>query len=446
MKPEDRIQIRVTEDGLEAWIAVAEGPAVDRAVLETRLEGARIRAGRDDEAIEGVARALELESAMLQERRIACGLAPRPGRPPVLQLHDPAGPVPGVMQDDGRLDFRERLLILPVAEGDVIGHIEPGRPGEPGWNVHGDPIEPPPVPDLDVKHGDGISIGEDGILRAERKGARTIDPDGRIDVVNLHVHPGHVDLASGNLRTDGSLEVARDVTAGMSVRADVDVRIRGAVDGGNISAGGSVEVAGGVFGREGGRVHAGGDLRVRHALGATLHARGLLTVARSVSTSNLVAREIEVDGRMLSNLAQAETRIRVQDAGSPAGGPCILRVAHPLEAKGSPIDPMKDRPPAPAMHRSPRPIDDLRTRKKRSGPGRRPRPGDRHDRLELLARRDFRRRQRELQRSAVIEIRGIAHAGCRLDFGLAPLLLDRDTRAKSFRIDPETREIVGTEL
>ncbi len=445
MGTEDRIRIRVTDDGLEAWIAVGEGPTATREALEKRLEAAGIRAGRDDEAIDGVARALELETAMLQERRVACGVAPQPGLPPVLRLHDPEGPVPGVLRDDGRLDFRERLLILPVAEGAVIGHIEPGRPGEPGWNVHGDPIDPPPLPELDVKHGEGISIDDDGILRAERKGARTIDPDGRIDVVNLHVHPGHVDLTSGNLRTDGSLEVARDVADGMSVHADVDIEIRGAVDGGSVVAGGSVEIGGGVFGRDSGRVRAGGDLRVRHALGATLQARGLLVVARSVSTSNLVAREIEIGGKMLSNLAQAERRIRVQDAGSPAGGPCTLRVAHPLAPNDPPSDSKEARPDL-RTRGAARPVTHLRARKKRPSRDKFAGRIARRERIELLARQDFRRKQRELQQTAVIEIQGIAHAGCRLDFGVKPLVLDRDTRARVFRVDPETREIVGTEL
>ena len=442
----DRIQIRLTDDGLEAWISVSEGETLDRGALEAKLDAARVCAGLDEEVISGVVRALALEAAMLQERCVARGVAARPGSPPVLHLNDPSGPVPGVLDEEGRLDFRERLFILPVVEGDAIGHIEPGRAGEPGCNVHGDPIPPPPIPELDIKHGEGISIDDEGMLIATRTGARTIDPDGSIDVVNLHVHPGHVDLTSGNLRTEGSLEVARDVSTGMSVHAGVDVKIGGAVDGGRIFAGGSIEIVGGVFGREAGRVVAGGDLRVRHALGAELRARGRLAVARSVSTSTLIAKEIEIGGKLLSNLAQAETRLVLQDAGSPAGGPCVLRAAHPLEPGEASSTRSGGVRVGDHIQTGPPPISSLRARKKRSCRGH---PGGRAARLEqlaVIARRDFRRRQRKLQRVAVIEIQGIAHAGCRLDFGVAPLVLDRDIRAKSFHVDPDSQTIVETGL
>jgi uncharacterized protein (DUF342 family) len=458
MEPIERVRIRVTDDRLEAWASIAEGPSADpdgdgngnpEGALRQALEQASIRAGLDEEAIAGLGRALTQPVATLHERVIARGRPPEPGIPPHLQLAEPSGLQPGGLRPDGSLDFRDRQLLLPVARGECIGEILPATPGKPGWDVHGDPIEPTPPGDGSIQTGEGISIDEAGRLVATRSGTRMITPDGTVDVVAYHVHAGHVDLKSGHLITAGSLEVKRDVMPGMRVEAEFDLEIRGTVDGACIRAGGSVEIGGGAIGRESGKVQAGGDLRVRHALGICLEARGRLSVTRSVSTSQLVAREIEIGGRMLSDWLQAESRVVLKDVGSPAGGPCLLRAACPLE----PLGPAPPSGGATALRSSrpeaQRPRGALRDRKGRGiTSGRRATPTGAKTRAddEIETRRAWRRRQRELQRIATIEIHGTAHAGCRIDLGVTPLVLETDVSRRRFRVDLEHARIIEEEL
>ncbi|MEZ4292063.1 MAG: FapA family protein [Myxococcota bacterium] len=291
MDARDRIQIRVSDDGLEAWLTIAPGDRGDAAAFRERLAELGVVAGLDEKTLDDAARAYASEAGMKQERRIAQGTPPTPADPPRLELQDPAGPIAGTRREDGSLDFRERQLILPVRRDDVLGRIVAATEGKPGLDVHGDPIEPEPPAELVVKHGEGVAIDDEGQLLAVRDGARTLGPDGTIDVVAHHVHPGHVDLKSGNLTTRGSLEIKRDVTANMHVRAGFDLRVGGTVDGARVEAGGSIEVGAGVIGR--GRRNGPGRRRpsVRHALGARLECGGLLRVTRSVSTSTLVARD-----------------------------------------------------------------------------------------------------------------------------------------------------------
>ncbi|MCA9504929.1 MAG: DUF342 domain-containing protein [Myxococcales bacterium] len=456
MDARDRIQIRVSDDGLEAWLTIAPGDRGDAAAFRERLAELGVVAGLDEKTLDDAARAYASEAGMKQERRIAQGTPPTPADPPRLELQDPAGPIAGTRREDGSLDFRERQLILPVRRDDVLGRIVAATEGKPGLDVHGDPIEPEPPAELVVKHGEGVAIDDEGQLLAVRDGARTLGPDGTIDVVAHHVHPGHVDLKSGNLTTRGSLEIKRDVTANMHVRAGFDLRVGGTVDGARVEAGGSIEIGAGVIGREGGTVRAGGDLSVRHALGARLECGGLLRVTRSVSTSTLVAREIEVEGHLLGDAATAELRIVANEIGSKAGGPCVLRVAWPLENDAEGGAAPAGSVPAPDHARSVTPVvaptaraarqGSLRARK--GGPGRISR-GARAlaPRESELARRiAWRRRQRDLQADATIEVHGTAHAGCRLDFGIMPLVLERDQRARRWRLSPERDRILCEEL
>lgn len=445
MSSTERLALRIEDDRLAAWIRIEAGPRAEAAALESCLAHAGITAGIDAEAVRRIAAALGAEDALDEEICVARGQAPRDATPDRLELTDPIGPIAGRMRADESIDYRERRLIVPVRAGELLGRIAPGDPPAAGFDVHGASLPAAEAQPLAFVCGDGVLREASGELRAARTGARTIDPQGRMDVVSLHVHAGAVDLDSGNLETAGSIEIARDVTAGMNVRAGADVAIKGTVDAARIEAGGSIVIRGGVIGGETGVVRAGGDLHLRHALGARLFAQGVLGVARSVSTSVLQAREIEIAGRMLGDQALAETRIAVRDAGSPAGGPCHLRAAHPLEpAEGERTDPSVAREQARARLRGGG--DRLAARKRRAdrvGRGERP---ESPRSLELQRQRAWRRRQRELQPLARIVVEGTAHAGCRIDFGGRPLVLEKTVKRRIYRFDVGSGEILWEEI
>lgn len=435
----DRIQIQVSDDELEAFATVGPGDPMDRAALEHRLTALEIREGLDPTGLDRVAEALAREIGRPEAVCIARGEAPVAGRPAMLELEEPGGPVPGTLREDGSLDFRERRLLVPVAEGALLGRIHPAQEGKAGRSIFGAALEPPPPPEADLRFGEGVRVEGERVIAA-RDGARTIDATSGLDVVDLHVHEGAVDATSGHLETRGSLEVTRDVAVGLRVRASHDVAIGGVLDGGIVEAGGSVEIARGAIGREEGSVQAGGDLRVGHALGIRLRAMGVLRVTKSVSTSHLHAREVEVGGKALSDEIAAESRIHVQSAGSPAGGPCRLRAAVPLE----PADFDPSLRPAPIGGPSP-------ARKRRGGHRDTPSRTRQNKRRRLARSEDlekrlaWRRNQRALERSACVVVDGEAHAGCCIEIATARLVLDETVRRQTFRLDPETGEIAASE-
>ncbi|MEZ4331470.1 MAG: FapA family protein [Myxococcota bacterium] len=444
MSSTERLALRIEDDGLAAFIRVEAGPRAGADALAALLAETGITTGIDAEAAHRIASALAEEVALDDALCIARGQAPRHATPDRLELLDPIGPIAGRLRADESIDYRERRLIVPVREGALLGRIVPGDPPVPGVDVHGAALPAAEAPPLAFACGDGVAREASGELRATRTGARTIDPQGRMDVVSLHVHAGIVDLDSGNLETAGSLQVQRDVASGMSVRAGADLAIKGTVDAARIEAGGSIVIGGGVIGGETGVVRAGGDLHLRHALGARLFARGILGVARSVSTSLLQAREIEIAGRMLGDQALAEIRIAVRDAGSPAGGPCHLRAAHPLDVvEGERTEPSVAREQARARLRG---GDRLAARKRRNdriGRGERP---ESPRSLELQRQRAWRKRQRALQPLARIVVEGTAHAGCRIDFGGRPLVLEKTVKGRTYRFDVGSGEILWEEI
>ena len=277
-----------------------------------------------------------------------------------------------------------------------------------------------------------------GVLRAARTGARTVKKDGSLDVVALHVHPAAVDLRSGNLATEGSLRISGDVAEAMTVRAGVDLEIKGTVDAARIEAGGSIEIRGGVIGAGTGRVRARGNLKLGHAVKAQLVAGGTLSVLREcprVRSQRAGDRDRGTDARRPRAGGDPHPR---RDVGSPAGGPCTLRVAHPLDAFDAERDGAGDaRERARAELRGS--SERLSARKSRETGKRR---GERPAIAtvpQIVEKRGFRQREHELQREARIEIQGTAHPGCRIDFGGRPLVLEEAVRARVYRFDYRTR-------
>lgn len=463
MSTAPRLRLRIDDDALAAWLRIETGPALSREELLAFLADEQVAAGLDDAAIDEAVRRLASDDAggpdsaasdsadapdspdAPDEFCIARGRPAVDATPDTIELTEPLGPIVGRLREDGSLDYRERLLIVPVESGGAIGRIVPGSPGAPGFDVRGNTLPCRPAPDLVFPHGDGVAVEPDGRIVAKRSGARSLDKRGRLDIVALHVHPGTVDLASGNLDTAGSLEIKRDVTSGMTVRAGVDLVVRGTVDAARVEAVGAIEIAGGVIGGEGGLVRAGGNLKLGHAQSARIFAGGTLKVARGVLASELHAREIEIAGTLLGDRACAETSLVVREAGSPDGGRCHLVAAQPFDPVGgeSP-DPAAARDQAKARLRGA--TLPLAARKARDGrPGRGPRPTEQKA-TELASKQGFRQRQRELQPIARIVVQGTAHAGCRIDFGGRPLLLEKPVRARSFRFDVESGTVVAGEI
>jgi len=64
------------------------------------------------------------------------------------------------------------------------------------------------------------------------------------------LHVENVDVKTGNITFDGSLEVKGDVVTGMRIDVTGDVIIQGGVEGAVIKAGHSIMVGGGIFGQE----------------------------------------------------------------------------------------------------------------------------------------------------------------------------------------------------
>lgn len=267
-------------------------PPVTREELQQELLRQNIVYGVDYEALEEVCRRVEAGEVV-----IARGRPPSPPQDPWIEyFFDLRETSRREVGEDERVDYRELVVRSSVQPGDLLAEWHPGKPGEAGVTVTGQPIPPRPPKEQVLVAGRGTALREDGrrcVAAAEgrpvvaRRGPKVI-----VEVVPVLVHQGDVNLASGNLKFKGNIVISGNVTETMTVVATRDVEVNGDVTQAIVRAGGSILVR-------------------RNAIGSTLVAggRGSLLVQMACLLSDL---KEQMDS-LVQALMQLENIVKSRD-------------------------------------------------------------------------------------------------------------------------------------
>ncbi|WP_158231668.1 FapA family protein [Sporosarcina sp. P18a] len=150
---------------------------------------------------------------------------------------------------EGKVDFREMNAITNVQEGQVIAtHIVP-VPGTPGKNLLGRTIPVKPVRDIVLRPGKNIKKVQEDLVTLI-SGKPVLDRRGqfvKIDVNNEFIHPGEVNLESGNIRFEGDVRIGGNILPSMFVGATGGVFVIGSMTKAEIHATKQVIVKGNVL-------------------------------------------------------------------------------------------------------------------------------------------------------------------------------------------------------
>jgi uncharacterized protein (DUF342 family) len=167
-----------------------------------------------------------------------------------------------LIDDKGNVDFRELGDIVIVHENEVLMQRIPPIPGKKGMNVFGHEIEPTEGLDIPFSKelfGVFINSADENQLLSSITGQPILLPDGIIVSPILTVD--NINLASGNVRFDGSIVVLGNVDANMKVYALDDITIGGDVINAKIECKGNLKINGGIIGDS--EIIAGGDIQIK---------------------------------------------------------------------------------------------------------------------------------------------------------------------------------------
>ena len=416
--------------------AIAAGPAMGMTELQHALASARVVFGTDPVQLTALAQSLADPAYVATQLDIARGLPAVPGKPGYFEPAFHVGIQPGHVDDDGTINFFDRELLKTFARDEYVGQLHQPVPGTPGRRVDGSDIAVSAVQPARLRIGPGLRTAADGRTYAIQAGVAMYSPEKTLDIVQHHIHQGHVDMHSGNLDMEGTLVVRGSIQRLFQARASGDLEIQGGIDSGSAYAGGSVRIRDGVRGGDSGMVCAEGDVSVRYAEAAHVVCGGLLKIDSAVN-SELLAAKIQITRSVRGGSTQAESEVIVQEAGSARGTGTLIAAAMPLARPlldvRRVLDTAKEErlmQPAPRMRRG---------ESERAKGGKGGRAQLEREREDLAHKVALAERRQELMQTAFIHVLGPARAGVTIQIGTQTMNLNEDVRNARFSFDPETR-------
>ncbi|CEP69541.1 Protein of unknown function DUF342 [Moorella glycerini] len=214
-------------------------PAITREELLAELNRQQVVYGVDEEAIQQACTATrEMEIV------VARGQSPQPPEDARVEyLFSTSEMARREVGEEERVDYREMVIRVSAAVGDLLAIKIPPQPGKPGMTVTGKAIPPPEPKDIELVAGKGTEVidGQRCVATAEGR-PQLSQRKGKviIDIIPVLVHRGDVDLASGNIKFKGCINITGNVTETMQVIASQDVEIGGDVTQATVRAGGTI--------------------------------------------------------------------------------------------------------------------------------------------------------------------------------------------------------------
>lgn len=332
------ISVTVASDKMAAYLTIIPpggGRPADRALVEAAIKKAGIA--------EDVLLNAEIDAAT--STGIADGLLIAQGKPAIngtdaqfRNLLPEIGDRSPKVDDRGTVDYRELGQFSTVKIGDPLMERIPATAGTSGKNVHGEVILPKRGKDYTFAKGikgAAPSPRNYDMLVAEIAGQPIPIPRGVKVEPTLSVKG--IDLSTGNLEFEGSVNISSDVKSGMKIRVSGDLIIGGTVEAADIRAGGNISIRGGIIGhgektnenstrQDGARISSGGTITALFVENARIEAGDSILITEVAKQSELIAgnhiiigREGSRKGHIVGGAAHASQLIKAVVAGSPAG-------------------------------------------------------------------------------------------------------------------------------
>ena len=324
------ISIKVTTDRMFAigrfYPPSKNGSRMSRSEIISTIENSKIIFGIDESAIDAFIEKPEYCKNII----IARGTKPVDGSDAYItynfQTDRSARPQ---LNEDGTVDFHHLNNISNIKKGDVLAVLTKEDPGIPGTDVLGMMASPKKVKRLTLKHGNGISLTEDGLkLIALVDGHATLEKD-RVFVSDNYDVPADVDNSTGDINYSGSVTIKGNVRTGFAVEADGDIEVFGVVEGCKLRSGGNIILHRGIQGMGKSDISAKGNLISKFIEGADVNVAGYVETD-TIINSNVTARgEIYVRGRnasLIGGTVRSTTLIEAANIGSAMGAATNVEV------------------------------------------------------------------------------------------------------------------------
>jgi hypothetical protein len=329
--------IKVSDDKMTAWLTMT--PAYGGApVTFDQLR----RSLKEKGIVSGLITSAEIEAVLKEGKAtdyiIAQGTPAVPGLDaqfhslvPEMQERRPQ------INEHGIADFRNLGSLILVKQGDPLMRRTLPTEGKNGQNILGQILIPKPsrnTPFTSELKGSMFDPDDNDLLLSAIVGQPLLIPNGVM--VSPTITVPQVNISSGNLSFDGTINILGDVMEGMKVYALNDIFVGGTVEAAELEAGGNITIKGGLIGNSdssaastlsmGGKISCKGSVSARFAKYVSIEA-GTSIVIEEYSMNNqltamnqiLVGKPGGKKGLIIGGSARAMMLIQAVSIGSDAG-------------------------------------------------------------------------------------------------------------------------------
>lgn len=225
------------------------------------------------------------------------------------------------LNDDGTVDFFSLSAISKCVQGQMLARLTREVPGDPGFNVCGDVLQPREVRKITLKHGRNITMSEDGLTLTSEVNGHASLVDDKVFVSDVY-EVSDVDTATGNIDYTGNVCVLGNVKAGFVLKAQGDVEVRGVVEGALIDATGNVTIVRGMNGMGKGAILAGGNVVAKFLENTTVNADGYVHSEAILHSKVSAKGDVEVTGKkgfITGGIVRSEGIVSAKVIGSTMG-------------------------------------------------------------------------------------------------------------------------------
>ena len=319
----EECKIEISADRMEAYITLlTKDKKIEKEKLLNILKDSGVCKGIQKDAVERIVKGKCGTETFL----VAKGLEPVKGEDGWYEFffRTDIKKKPTVLED-GSVDYQNIEWFEMVKEEQKLAFYHEAQEGTDGYDVSGTVVKARKGAEKSVLKGKGFRLEEDKkTYTAVMKGMIQLDDD-EMWITN-HLVLDEINMATGNIKFDGSIHILGDVGHGVVISATEDVMIDGSVEAATIESGGSIILKKGMNSAGHGLINAEKDVMSRFFEATKVMAKGNIEVDKCLNSQLYAGGTITSTRVIAGGVAQAEKGFKVNNVGNLAGIHTVLKL------------------------------------------------------------------------------------------------------------------------
>ncbi|MBI1390500.1 MAG: DUF342 domain-containing protein [bacterium] len=322
--------VRVSNDEMRAWVMIRSEELDFFRIEDVKTELARngVIQGVEPSSIEKIF----TTPCCDREICVANGKEPVPGVNGRLKYEisiEDISHAPKLLEN-GNVSFKDIRLFEYLTENAVLMRLIPPTPGQLGYTVTGKTLNPPKPLEAQLPDIAFTKTSADGTCLQVVQDCCVTIKNGKFNVQPMLHITSNISYTTGNIDSDVAVVIDGDVLTDFSVKSNMDIHVKGVVEGARLETKGGISIGSGVQGKDKARLEANGDVAAKFFSQAVIDTLGKVMAESEIIHCKIWAGGgVEASGKpgcIIGGVLEADGEVKANVIGSEIGEPTIVRL------------------------------------------------------------------------------------------------------------------------